>query len=72
MILFQHIIVILFLCTDRATIYFECHVQKKRKCSLENALVEKSEIILIMKVNVINYVTYENMLTIEIVNVEKN
>ena len=30
-------------CTDRARICFKCYVKEKRKCSFENALVEKSE-----------------------------
>ena len=31
------------LCTGKARICFECYVKEKRKCSFENALVEKSE-----------------------------
>ena len=30
-------------CTDRARICFKCYVKEKRKCSFENAFVEKSE-----------------------------
>ena len=30
-------------CTDRARIRFKCYVKEKRKCSFENALVEKRE-----------------------------
>ena len=33
----------LILCTDRARIWFKCYVKEKRKCSFENALVEKSK-----------------------------
>ena len=29
------------LCTDRARICFKCYIEKERKCSFENALVEK-------------------------------
>ena len=31
------------LCTDRARICFKCYIKVKRKCSFENAPVEKSE-----------------------------
>ena len=31
------------LCTDRARICFKCYIEKERKCSFENALVEKSK-----------------------------
>ena len=31
------------LCTDRARICFKCYIEKERKYSFENALVEKSE-----------------------------
>ena len=31
------------LCTDRARICFKCHIEKERKCSFENGLMEKSE-----------------------------
>ena len=31
------------LCTDTARICFNCYVKKERKCSFENALVEKSK-----------------------------
>ena len=30
-------------CTDRARACFKCHIEKERKRSIENALVEKSE-----------------------------
>ena len=31
------------LCTDRDRICFKCYVKVERKCTFENALVEKSE-----------------------------
>ena len=31
------------LCSERARTCFKCYIEKERKCSFENALVEKSK-----------------------------